>query len=156
MMENKTIFLPSMIKKQEVNTMEVDPQIALGILEAACSQEPVEGLTHTFYKYPARFSPQFARQVIESFTDIGDVVFDPFMGGGTTLVEASALGRIAIGSDINSLAVYISKVKTYLLSQVDMEIIQDWLLNISYGLSLRNRIEYDQEWEQLGYYRNIE
>jgi hypothetical protein len=75
-------------------------------------KKTVRGLTHTFYKYPARFSPLFARAVIQLFTEKGDVVFDPFMGGGTTIVEASAMGRHAIGSDINTLALYVSKVKT--------------------------------------------
>src|SRR4051794_10309193 len=75
-------------------------------------QEPVNGFTHSFYKYPARFSPLFARQLILAFSQPGDVVFDPFMGGGTTLVEARALGRNAVGTDISSLAVFLSEVKT--------------------------------------------
>lgn len=66
-----------------------------GFLAAVHSQEPVTGLTHNFYRYPARFSPQFARAAIEVFSEPGDVVLDPFMGSGTTLVEASALGRLA-------------------------------------------------------------
>ena len=40
---------------------------------------------------PARFSPAFASAVIEWFTEPSDVVLDPFVGGGTTLVEALSL-----------------------------------------------------------------
>ena len=38
------------------------------LIAAARDTEPVHGLTHGFYKYPARFSPSFARATIEIFT----------------------------------------------------------------------------------------
>jgi hypothetical protein len=41
------------------------------------------GHTHNFYRYPARFSPQFARAAVEAFSAPGDTVLDPFVGGGT-------------------------------------------------------------------------
>jgi hypothetical protein len=47
---------------------------------------PVRGLTHNFYRYPARFSPVFVRAAIEAFTVPGDLVLDNHVGGGTTLV----------------------------------------------------------------------
>jgi hypothetical protein len=53
--------------------------------------------------YRACFKPQLPRFFIERLTKPGDVVFDPFMGRGTTLLEAALLGRIAAGSDINLL-----------------------------------------------------
>jgi DNA modification methylase len=59
----------------------------------------VRGLTHDFYKYPARFSPNFARAASETFTKPGDLVLDPHVGGGTTIVEALAVGREAVGVD---------------------------------------------------------
>ena len=58
------------------------------LIEATRYQGRVKGLTHEFYRYPARFSPTFVREFIETFTKPGDWVFDPFVGGGTTLVEA--------------------------------------------------------------------
>src|SRR5688572_5448436 len=63
------------------------------LLAAIEDPKRVSCLTHTFYRYPARFSPIFARAAIEAFTSPGDLVLDPFMGGGTTLVEASSIGR---------------------------------------------------------------
>src|SRR5437868_1612371 len=38
--------------------------------------------THGYYHYPARFSPEIARSVIECFSDRADWILDPFMGGG--------------------------------------------------------------------------
>ena len=98
--------------------------------EAFRSTARVQGYTHDFYKYPARFSPGFVRFVLDSFTEPGDYVLDPFMGGGTTIVEAAASGRNAIGSDINSLARFVTRVKTTPLSEQDIAEIRDWVRDV--------------------------
>ena len=46
------------------------------LVAGARDLEPVRGLTHGFYKYPARFSPSFARAAIETFTQPADLVLD--------------------------------------------------------------------------------
>ena len=86
------------------------------VLAASRSKSRVSGYTHSFYTYPARFSPQFARAAIETFSAPGDLVADPFMGGGTTLVEARALSRLSVGTDISELAEFVSRTKTSILS----------------------------------------
>ena len=43
------------------------------LIAGARDTEPVRGLTHGFYKYPARFSPAFVRAAIETFTKPGDL-----------------------------------------------------------------------------------
>ena len=54
--------------------------------------------------YRACFKPQLPRFFIERLTRAGDAVYDPFMGRGTTLLEAALLGRVPIGCDINPLS----------------------------------------------------
>src|SRR3984957_2628556 len=54
--------------------------------------------------YRACFKPQLPRFFIERLTRPGEVVYDPFMGRGTTCVEAALLGRIPYGCDINPLS----------------------------------------------------
>jgi len=54
--------------------------------------------------YRACFKPQLPRFFIERLTQPGDVVYDPFMGRGTTLVEAALMGRTAYGCDVNPLS----------------------------------------------------
>jgi len=54
--------------------------------------------------YRACFKPQLPRFFIERLTRPGDVVYDPFMGRGTTLIESALLGRIPCGCDINPLS----------------------------------------------------
>jgi DNA modification methylase len=50
--------------------------------------------------YHGNFVPQIPRQLIERFTKRGEWVLDPFMGSGTTLIEARRLGRNSVGVDI--------------------------------------------------------
>jgi hypothetical protein len=54
--------------------------------------------------YRACFKPQLPRFFIERLTRPGDVVYDPFMGRGTTLIEAALMGRGAYGCDVNPLS----------------------------------------------------
>lgn len=82
------------------------------LLRALQSRTRVGGQTHSFYRYPARFSPEFARTAIATFTAPGDLVLDPFVGGGTSAVEAMAAGRQFLGTDLSELAVFVSRAKT--------------------------------------------
>ncbi|HKS37192.1 MAG TPA: DNA methyltransferase [Verrucomicrobiae bacterium] len=59
--------------------------------------------------YRACFKPQLPRFFIERLTQPGDVVYDPFMGRGTTLLEAALLGRAPFGSDINPLSIVLTR-----------------------------------------------
>jgi hypothetical protein len=59
--------------------------------------------------YRACFKPQLPRFFIERLTRLGDVVYDPFMGRGTTPVEAALSGRIPFGSDINPLSTILTR-----------------------------------------------
>jgi hypothetical protein len=106
-------------------------------LEAVYTQQPVGGLTHNFYRYPARFSPLFARAAIEAFSRAGDTVLDPFMGGATSLVESRALGRHSIGTDISSLARFVAQVKTTPLPETDLEQIAAWVRSLDGRLNLQ-------------------
>ncbi|HYG35649.1 MAG TPA: DNA methyltransferase [Clostridia bacterium] len=54
--------------------------------------------------YRACFKPQLPRFFIERLTQPGEVVYDPFMGRGTTPMEAALLGRIPRGNDVNPLS----------------------------------------------------
>jgi DNA methylase len=54
--------------------------------------------------YRACFKPQLPRFFTERLTRAGDTVYDPFMGRGTTLLEAALLARVPVGCDINPLS----------------------------------------------------
>jgi len=60
-------------------------------------------------EYRGNFAPQVARNIILRYTNEGDIVLDPMVGGGTTLIEAKILNRRGIGYDINPEAVKITR-----------------------------------------------
>ena len=59
-------------------------------------------------KYPTQKPIKLLERIVELASNVGDIVYDPFCGSGTTLVAASKLGRTAIGSDISPEAVDIA------------------------------------------------
>lgn len=69
-------------------------------------------MTHGLHPYPARMVPQLTRELVRRYSRNGDIVYDPFVGSGTTLVESSILGRHSIGLDTNPFALLLSRVKT--------------------------------------------
>ncbi|MGC9336972.1 MAG: TRM11 family SAM-dependent methyltransferase [Candidatus Cloacimonadia bacterium] len=96
-------------------------------------------LTHWIYPYKGKFHPQMIRALLNIIgIEQGDTVLDPFIGSGTTAVEAQLLGINCIGIDISPLCVLQSKVKT---ESIDIlpEIIK-WKVRITnrMGLTLFN------------------
>jgi DNA modification methylase len=67
---------------------------------------------HGLHRYKARFFPRLARMLLH---DADTPVLDPFVGSGTTLVEASLLGQVSRGVDIDPLSCLISQAKLDLL-----------------------------------------
>jgi DNA modification methylase len=60
-------------------------------------------------KYRGNFAPQVAKNVILRYSNEGDIVLDPMVGGGTSLIEAKLLNRKSIGVDINPKAIEITR-----------------------------------------------
>jgi DNA modification methylase len=103
------------------------------IIKSTKDKRLISGKSHTFYRYPAAFSPFFAETIIENFTKPGDIILDPFVGGGTSAVEALALQRKFYGVDVNPLSILISKVKTTILSQKKLIFIKSFNKKIING-----------------------
>jgi hypothetical protein len=68
--------------------------------------------THAIHTYVAAMVPPLAEALVTTYVPRDEVVLDPFCGGGAVLVECSRHHRKAFGSDINPLAVLVSKVKS--------------------------------------------
>lgn len=143
-------------KKTRVYHLHLPDLNAEELLAGVLDRTPVSGFTHTYYRYPARFSPQFARAAIRAFSEPGDLIIDPFVGGGTTLVESMALGRRAVGVDISSLATFVSSVKTTLLENKDLLDVSGWLDDVVPSLKLNRRSHRQGDWAENGYFRNVD
>ena len=74
------------------------------------------------HPYPAKFPVDLAMNYISKYTNIGNTVYDPFVGSGTTLLASRALERNAYGTDVNHIAVLISQFKLLSLSQNDIAV----------------------------------
>jgi len=100
-------------------------------------------LTHHFHSYPARFIPQIPKTFIRLFTKEGDTIIDPFCGCGTTIVEAFLNGRDSIGNDFNPLACLITRAKTRLISDKELDLLDKNISEIKrYVDSDHRRREY--------------
>ena len=71
--------------------------------------------------YRACFKPQLPKFFIDRLTEAGDVVYDPFMGRGTTLIEAALLGRVPMGCDINPLSSLLTAPRLRIPNIEDIE-----------------------------------
>ncbi|MDY0083154.1 MAG: DNA methyltransferase, partial [Ignavibacteriaceae bacterium] len=85
--------------------------------------------SHGLHKYPAKFFPELPRWLIQKYSKPGDIILDPFMGSGTSNVEALLLGRHSVGIDVDPFAKYLTKVKTTKLNIDELEESTDSLLN---------------------------
>lgn len=79
--------------------------------------------THCYHAYPAMMIPQVARTLIEQYAPKGkfELLFDPYMGSGTSLVEAQIKGINSVGTDLNPLARFMAKVKTTHFDQIKID-----------------------------------
>jgi len=84
--------------------------------------------THGFHSYPAIMIPQVAGRLIDTHCKDPKLLFDPYCGSGTSLVEAYLRGIDSIGTDLNPLARLLSRVKTTILDKKELD---KYILNFS-------------------------
>src|SRR5437763_16363293 len=67
---------------------------------------------HRLHPYLGKFVPQLAEVFLERYAARGALVWDPFCGSGTTLVEANAFGARAAGCAVSAFNCLVTVVKT--------------------------------------------
>ncbi|MFC1966933.1 DNA methyltransferase, partial [Chloroflexota bacterium] len=106
------------------------------IMDFDFSYHDTQYLTHGFHPYPARMIPQIAKTLISEYSKPDSLVFDPFCGTGTTLVEAKLYKLHSIGFELNPLARLIAKVKTTSIEEHTLKLylrdFHDYLFEIIY------------------------
>jgi hypothetical protein len=139
----------------------LDREALLGLKAASLSRAPISlgsrrtNSPHEFYRYPARFSPTFARAALEAFSQSGDIILDPFVGGGTTAVEALVSGRHSIVADLNPLATFVTRVKTRPLTSQSQIAVQKWIEQLPRTTLLNRPSPAADTWMDHGYLKGL-
>jgi DNA methylase len=97
-------------RTQEALYREIDLELSWS--EDALPQVERTKHVHSLHPYLGKFIPQLVETFLRRHFRQGDCVYDPFVGSGTTLVEASAFGAHAVGCDISAFNCLLSRVKT--------------------------------------------
>lgn len=109
---------------------------------------------HSLGRYPSKFIPDIPRWAINEFTTRGMRVLDPFVGCGTTAVEAVLAARNPIGIDISPYACLLTRAKTTHVSETTLRrhahTILGWLKQPRlFSKARRLKFEYDAFWFSL-------
>ena len=86
-------------------------------------------LTHGLHKYPAKFFPELPQWLIRRYSQIGEIILDPFAGSGTVNVEAILNRRHSVGIDVDPFSRYLAKVKVTPLSPHNLQSNRDQLIS---------------------------
>jgi len=92
-----------------------DPAFKQTLETALTAAGPQDRWTHHFHTWPAGLHPDAAAALIPLIP--AGAVLDPFMGGGTVLIEAMASGRAAYGRDISPIAIKVARTRTALVRE---------------------------------------
>lgn len=64
-------------------------------------RNPIWRINGISNEHPAPFPPELPRRLIKMYSFVGDKILDPFLGSGTTLIQAAKLNRNSIGVEVN-------------------------------------------------------
>ena len=97
-------------RTQEALYSEIDLELSWS--ETELPQVERTKHVHGLHPYLGKYVPQLVEIFLERYFLPGQLVFDPFVGSGTTLVEANVFGADAVGCDISAFNCLLSRVKT--------------------------------------------
>jgi DNA modification methylase len=107
-------------RTQEALYAEIDLELSWS--EDALPQVERTKHVHSLHPYLGKFIPQLVEVFLRRHFRPGQCVYDPFVGSGTTLVEANALGAAAVGCDISAFNCLLTRVKTTAYSLGTLEL----------------------------------
>lgn len=107
-------------RTQEALYSEIDLELSWS--EAELPQAERTKHVHGLHPYLGKYVPQLVEIFLERYFLPGQLVFDPFAGSGTTLVEANVFGADAVGCDVSAFNCLLSRVKTTTYSLGGLEL----------------------------------
>ena len=118
--ELKKYYDEHLAKKQESWKSQLGNDLNWGLSFSNLRESDTTKHVHRLHPYKGKFIPQLVEYFLDShlndykkqiFFKAGNIILDPFMGSGTTLVQSSELGLHSIGIDISDFNCMISRVK---------------------------------------------
>ena len=82
---------------------------------------------HRLHPYLGKFIPQLVKVFLKKYFKSSQTILDPFVGSGTTLIEANLLGMDSIGIELSEFSYLIAKVKT---QKYDIKLLEKEVLDI--------------------------
>jgi tRNA G10 N-methylase Trm11 len=103
-------LLAGIYAETPLNTSEI-PQADLDIVNKSRSNP---------LRWNGQFSPQLVQVLLNTYANSGSVLFDPFLGSGTVLLEAGLAGLPASGTEINPAAVTLAQTYRFINAPVEL------------------------------------
>jgi DNA modification methylase len=82
---------------------------------------------HRLHPYLGKFIPQLVEAFLKKYFKRGQMILDPFLGSGTTLIEANLLNMPSIGIELSEFSYLIAKVK---IQKYNIELVEKEILDI--------------------------
>src|SRR3989344_5843619 len=118
--ELKEYYDEHLVKKQESWKSQLGKDLNWALSFSHLRESDTTKHVHRLHPYKGKFIPQLVEYFLDShlntfkkkvFFKKGNIILDPFMGSGTTLVQSSEIGLHSIGIDVSDFNCLISKVK---------------------------------------------
>jgi len=118
--ELKKYYDEEVVQKQQQWKSKLGKDLDWGLSFAHLRESDTTKHVHRLHPYKGKFIPQLVEYFLdkhinthkkEVFFKEGDIILDPFMGSGTTLIQSSELGLHSIGIDVSDFNCLMSKVK---------------------------------------------
>lgn len=110
----ETLFIDDEIKNTLIENINIDNvEIRKYTNEYWTSKQRQATSIHEV-SYRACFKPQLPNFFITNFTNEGDIVYDPFTGRGTTIIESALLNRNVIANDINPISRILTESRLFI------------------------------------------
>lgn len=143
--EDYNLFENVLQSKTQLEYIEINNQkIPKFINEFWTSKQRQANSIHEI-SYRACFKPQLPKFFIELLTNKNDIVYDPFNGRGTTVLEAALLGRNFIANDINPLSLVITKPRFYI---PEIKKLEKRLDEIKFDYNLKSDLDLSMFYER--------
>jgi len=136
-------------RTQEALYAEIDLELSWS--EDALPQVERTKHVHSLHPYLGKFIPQLVEVFLRRHFRAGECVYDPFVGSGTTLVEANAFDAAGIGCDISAFNCLLTRVKTTAYSLGSLELGLRGALEQSRQTSVVVRTDDASDWLRAWY-----